>query len=129
MLYFHCKYLQCIIGKGGTQTEMTSHFTTPWGTRICIDSFQNPNRPLIRLWRRGYKQHFKCLSENLEKCQFTTYWCFVQTEVQLLYNLQRGILLRWKGRTWWIFQYESSFFLEKRVTKTSFSFLHSMTQL
>ena len=29
--------------------------------------------PLIELWRRGVKQHFKGLSDHLEKCQFTTY--------------------------------------------------------
>ena len=29
--------------------------------------------PLIELWRRGAKQHFKGLSDHLEKCQFTTY--------------------------------------------------------
>ena len=27
----------------------------------------------IELWRRGVKQHFKGLSDNLEKCQFTTH--------------------------------------------------------
>ena len=29
--------------------------------------------PLIELERRGAKQHFKGLSDHLEKCQFTTY--------------------------------------------------------